>query len=61
MVSDFYEGRISLESINASHIMLIPKVENPCHPNDFRPISLLNSMLRIITKPLANTLQKIII
>jgi hypothetical protein len=61
LIQDFYEERVSLESINSSFITLIPKVENPTSPSDFRPISLLNSVLKILTKLLANRLQKIIL
>ena len=57
----FYNENICLESINDSYITLIPKVDNPESPGDFRPISLLNSVLKIITKLLANRLQKIIL
>jgi retron-type reverse transcriptase len=46
---------------NSSLITLIPKVDSPMSPSDFRPISLLNSVLKIITKILANRLQKIIL
>jgi hypothetical protein len=61
LIKDFYEENISLESINSSFITLIPKCDNPTTANDFRPISLLNSVLKIITKLLANRLQKIIL
>jgi hypothetical protein len=61
LIHDFYEEKVSLESINSSFITLIPKVENPTSPSDFRPISLLNSVLKILTKLLANRLQKIIL
>jgi len=36
---------------------LVPKKDNPEHANDFRPISLLNSFVKILTKLLANRLQ----
>jgi hypothetical protein len=61
LIMDFYDEKISLESINSSLITLIPKCQNPTNANDFRPISLLNSVLKIITKLLANRLQKIIL
>jgi hypothetical protein len=37
---------------------LIPKTQAPEGPNDYRPISLLNLCLNLITKILANRLQK---
>ena len=65
---DFYElcfafqrGEITLQSINGSYITLIPKVDNPETVNDYRPISLLNISVKIITKLLANRLQKHIV
>jgi hypothetical protein len=61
LIQDFYDGKISMESINSSFITLIPKYDSPTTPNDFRPISLLNSVLKIVKKFLANRLQKIIL
>jgi hypothetical protein len=61
LIHDFFEEKINLESINFSLITLIPKIESPSSANDFRPISLLNSVLKILTKLLANRLQKIIL
>jgi hypothetical protein len=56
---DFYYHQAQLKSINYSYITLVPKRENPETVNDFRPISLLNSSMKIITKLLSNRLQKI--
>jgi retron-type reverse transcriptase len=42
-------------------ITLVPKVSNPRNVGDFRPISLLNSVLILITKLLTNILQLIIL
>ena len=59
LIEDFDHGRINLQSINNSFIPLIPKRHNPMSPNDFRHISLLNCTVKIITKLLANRLQKV--
>lgn len=54
----FFEGEICLKSINNSHITLIPKVDGPLRVSDYRPISLLNTSVKLITKVLANRLQR---
>lgn len=54
---DFHSHRADLKNINYSYITLVPKKDNPERVNDFRPISLLNSSIKIITKILANRLQ----
>lgn len=56
----FFDGDVCLESINGSYITLIPKSDGPISASDFRPISLLNISVKIITKFLANRLQKVI-
>jgi hypothetical protein len=66
--SDFYElcagffnHDIYLQSINGSYIILILKVDNPSKVGDFRPISLLNNSVKLLTKLLANRLQAVIL
>ncbi|GAU41596.1 hypothetical protein TSUD_196650 [Trifolium subterraneum] len=49
-------GRLS-KGINATFIALIPKVESPQRLNDFRPISLVGSLYKILAKVLANRLR----
>jgi hypothetical protein len=61
LINDFYNEKISLENFNSSYITLVPKTDSPCSPNDFRPISLLNGSLKILTKLLASRLQDIIL
>jgi hypothetical protein len=61
LCEDFYHGTTNLECINSSFITLVPKVSNPETVNDFRPISLLNTSLKILTKILADRLQTVII
>lgn len=57
----FYEENICLQSINGSYITLVPKVDTPLTVSDFRPISFLNTCIKLITKILANRLQRIIL
>lgn len=61
LCTNFFQGNTNLESINNSYITLVPKHSNPEFVNDFRPISLLNSSLKLLTKILADRLQQIII
>jgi hypothetical protein len=57
----FFHNNICLQSINGSYIVLVQKIDNPSRVGDFRPISLLNSSIKLITKILANRLQKVIL
>jgi hypothetical protein len=57
----FSEGNLDLESINMGYITLIPKISTPGGINDYRPITLLNCVQKIITMLLANRLQKIVL
>ncbi|GKB44044.1 RNA-directed DNA polymerase, eukaryota, reverse transcriptase zinc-binding domain protein [Tanacetum coccineum] len=45
---------------NSSFITLIPKVPNPIHITDFRPISLIGIHYKIVAKVLANRLSKVV-
>jgi hypothetical protein len=55
----FYNQNLCLQSINGSYITLAPKVDNPSKVSDYRPISLLNSSIKVLTKLLANRLQSV--
>lgn len=60
LFDDFYWGKANLERINLANIELIPKVESPESPSDYRPISLINSTLKIISKLLATRLGRVL-
>lgn len=45
------------ESLNSTIVTLIPKIENPTRVTHFRPISLVNSSYKMITKILVNRIR----
>lgn len=47
-----------LEHLNCVHIVLIPKLEISECASDFRPVSLIHSVVKLITKTLASRLAK---
>lgn len=57
---DFFEGRANLEHLNWVNIALIAKKASPESINDYRPISLINSTCKIISKLLTNRLSWVI-
>lgn len=54
-------GGLDLESLSTGFITLIPKCQTPESANDYRPITLLNCCVKIITKLLAKCLQRVIL
>jgi hypothetical protein len=46
--------------INHTFLSLIPKITNPSTPSDFRPISLCNVIMKIVTKTVANRVKTIL-
>ncbi|XP_039136364.1 uncharacterized protein LOC120273726 [Dioscorea cayenensis subsp. rotundata] len=60
LCDDFFAGKANLECINWACIVLIPKVMSPSSPGVYRPISLINSALKIISKILASRLSTVI-
>ena len=57
---EFHRNERLAKGINSTFIALIPKVDNPHRLNDFRPISLVGSMYKILAKVLANRLRSVI-
>ncbi|GKV09632.1 hypothetical protein SLEP1_g21103 [Rubroshorea leprosula] len=59
-IQEFHKhGRI-VRGANASFLVLIPKTENPQRIEEYRPISLIGVMYKILAKLLANRLRKVL-
>ena len=46
--------------LNASFLSLIPKKNNALNIKDFRPISLVDSVYKLLSKVLANKLRRVL-
>ena len=55
---DFHDQGKFIKSINASFLVLIPKKGGAEDLKDFRPISLVGSLYKLLAKVLANRLKK---
>ena len=56
-VTSFFHTGNMLRAANETLITLIPKVDNPLNLTQYRPISLCNTLYKIISKVLANRLK----
>ena len=60
MIEEFRWGNCGMERINKSHLFLLLKHQGADRVDDFRPISLSNSIYLIIARVLANKLREMI-
>ncbi|GKA89934.1 RNA-directed DNA polymerase, eukaryota, partial [Tanacetum coccineum] len=60
VVEYFFETCLFPKGCNSSFVALIPKVADAKSVNDFRPISLIGSVYKVVTKVLANRLALVI-
>lgn len=58
--AEFYHNDKLTKGLNSTFIALIPKVDNPQRMVDFRPISLVSSVYKILSKVLANRLRRVV-
>jgi len=58
--SEFHRNGKLSKGINSTVISLIPKVASPQSLHDFRPISLVSNLYKILAKILANRLRQVI-
>lgn len=57
-VGEFFTSGKLLKQWNATNLVLIPKIQNASSTSEFRPISCLNTLYKVISKLLASRLQK---
>ncbi|KAL1193074.1 hypothetical protein V5N11_018528 [Cardamine amara subsp. amara] len=60
-VHEFFSSGSLLKQWNSTTLVLIPKTLNASKTSDFRPISCLNTVYKVISKLLANILQKVLV
>ncbi|GLT28935.1 hypothetical protein SLA2020_038370 [Shorea laevis] len=60
-VQEFSNNGKLVRGLNSSFIVLVPKKGNPVDLKDYRPISLINSLYKIISKVLANRIKKVLV
>ena len=57
----FHQTGYIPKGCNASFIALVPKVRDPCMLDQFRPISLVGAIYKVISKVLARRLKKVLL
>lgn len=60
VVKDFFRTGKLLKKLNNTYIVLVPKSPNPNCMKDFWPISLYNSIYKIISKVLVNRINPLL-
>lgn len=60
VISEFYMEYLDVERFNYAHVVLIRKKEGASSVSNFRPISLLNVIYKIITKTLTQRLNSLL-
>jgi hypothetical protein len=57
LITDFYEERLPLYSLNFRIVTLLPKIKEATRIEQYRPICLLNVSFKIFTKVATNRLM----
>ena len=59
-VMEFFIAGHSVRHLNVTWVTLIPKFENPSSIEDYRPISMVGALYKIIAKILSSRLKEVI-
>lgn len=57
VVKGFFDRQLDMTEINLANIVMIPKTTNPTTVGEFRPISIINLIPKLISKIMANRLR----
>lgn len=60
IIQAFYDHSLELSCINQANVIMIPKKDNPVRVGDYRPISVMNAIPKLISKLLANRLRSLL-
>ncbi|KAM1743179.1 hypothetical protein ACFX12_013097 [Malus domestica] len=60
LIKSLMHGTANPSTLNATHVVLIPKVSHPETVSQFRPISLCNYSYKVLSKVLANKLKGVL-
>lgn len=60
LVFNVLNNGVSPKPLNYTNIVFIPKKKSPASPHDYRPISLCNIALKLVTKYIANRLKSLL-
>lgn len=60
LFQEMFEGRLTTNPIDYAYICLIPKKDAAKRANEYRPISLINEIQKILSKVLTNRLEVIL-
>lgn len=58
IMKSFYDNSLDLSQVNKANVVMIPKNESPVSVGDYRPISVINLIPKLISKVLANRLKE---
>ncbi|CAL5403808.1 unnamed protein product [Camellia sinensis] len=56
---EFHQNATLVSGLNSSFIVLIPKVDSPSHLSEYRPISLIGSLYKILAKVLSHRMKQV--
>lgn len=60
IIQSFYDHTLNLEEVNQANLIMIPKKEKSESVGDYRPISVMNVIPKLISKILANRLRRVL-